>query len=34
MWMNSKGENTDGLEEVNQVTGLVNVQQDDKAVIA
>ncbi len=26
--------NTDGLEEVNQVTGLVNVQREDKAVMA
>jgi aspartyl-tRNA(Asn)/glutamyl-tRNA(Gln) amidotransferase subunit C len=26
--------NVDGLEEVSQVTGLVNVQREDKAVIA
>ncbi len=26
--------NTDGLEEVNQVTGLVNVQREDKVFLA
>jgi aspartyl-tRNA(Asn)/glutamyl-tRNA(Gln) amidotransferase subunit C len=26
--------NTEGLEEVNQVTGLVNVQREDKAVVS